>query len=51
MRNTSEILKQRLEDANIRYWAGDNISEIMQKAIKKVLLKNLRLNLKLYLTV
>jgi GTP cyclohydrolase I len=41
MRNTSEILKQRLEDANIRYWAGDNISEIMQKGDKEGLIEEL----------
>ena len=27
----SEVIKDRLEDANIRYWAGDNISEVLQK--------------------
>src|SRR6056300_49956 len=41
MRNTSEILKQRLEDANIRYWAGDNISEIIQKGDKEGLIEEL----------
>ena len=41
MRNTSEILKQRLEDANIRYWAGDNISEIMQEGDKQGLIDEL----------
>jgi len=41
MRNTSEILKQRLEDAGIRYWAGDNISEIMQKGDKEGLIEEL----------
>ena len=41
MRNTSEILKQRLEDANIRYWAGDNISEILQEGDKEGLIEEL----------
>ena len=26
----SEVIKARLEDANIRYWAGDNISEFIE---------------------
>ena len=41
MRNTSEILKARLEDAGIRYWAGDNISEVMQKGDKEGLIEEL----------
>jgi GTP cyclohydrolase I len=41
MRNTSEILKARLEDAGKRYWAGDNISEVMQKGDKEGLIKEL----------
>ena len=28
-------LKQRLEDAGVRYWAGDNISKYCKKVIKK----------------
>jgi GTP cyclohydrolase I len=31
----SEVIKARLEDANIRYWAGDNISEILQAGDKE----------------
>ena len=37
----SEQLKARLEDAGIRYWAGDNISEIMQKGDKEELIEEL----------
>ena len=29
-------LKQRPEDAGVRYWAGDNISYVMQKGDKEV---------------
>jgi GTP cyclohydrolase I len=43
MRNTSEILKARLEDAGIRYWASDNISKIMQEGDKKGLIEELTL--------
>ena len=38
----AEQLTARLQDANIRYWAGDNISEVLQKATKKNLLKMLQ---------
>jgi len=31
----SEVIKARLEDANIRYWAGDNISEVLHKGDKE----------------
>ena len=31
----SEVIKARLEDANIRYWAGDNISEVLQAGDKE----------------
>ena len=27
----AQQIKQNLEDAGIRYWAGDNISEVLQK--------------------
>jgi GTP cyclohydrolase I len=37
----SQQLKARLEDAGIRYWAGDNISEIMQKGDKEELIDEL----------
>ena len=32
-------LKQKLKDAGIRYWAGDNISEVLQEGDKDNLLK------------
>ena len=32
-------IKQRLEDAGIRYWAGDNISEVLQKGDKEELIE------------
>ena len=41
MKKTSEILKARLQDAGLRYWAGDNISEIMQKGDKEDLIEEL----------
>jgi GTP cyclohydrolase I len=31
----SEAIKARLDDANIRYWAGDNISEVLQAGDKE----------------
>ena len=34
-------IKQKLEDAGIRYWAGDNISEVLQKGDKEELIKEL----------
>ena len=34
-------LKQRLEDAGVRYWAGDNISYFMQKGDKEALIEEL----------
>ena len=34
-------LKQRLEDAGKRYWAGDNISYVMQKGDKEALIEEL----------
>ena len=30
----SEQIKARLEEANVRYWAGDNISEVLQEGDK-----------------
>ncbi len=33
-------LKARLQDANIRYWAGDNISEVMQAGDKEELIND-----------
>jgi GTP cyclohydrolase I len=37
----SKQLKQRLEDAGMRYWAGDNISQVMQKGDKEELIEEL----------
>ena len=36
-------IKARLEDAGIRYWAGDNISEVLQKGDKEELIEELTL--------
>ena len=33
-------IKQRLEDAGIRYWAGDNISEVLHKGDKEQLIED-----------
>lgn len=30
MKKTSEVIKDRIEDAGARYWAGDNISQFIQ---------------------
>ena len=38
MSKVNEI-KQRLEDAGIRYWANDNISEVLQKGDKEALIE------------
>ena len=35
----SKQIKARLEDAGIRYWAGDNISEVLQKGDKEELIQ------------
>ena len=37
----SKQLKARLDDAGIRYWAGDNISEVMQNGDKEELIDEL----------
>ena len=34
----SKEIKQKLEDANIRYWAGDNISQVLQNGDKEALI-------------
>ena len=39
----SKQIKARLEDAGIRYWAGDNISEVLQKGDKQELIEELTL--------
>ena len=36
----AEQLKARLEDLGIRYWAGDNISKVLQKGDKEELIEN-----------
>jgi GTP cyclohydrolase I len=36
----AEQIKQKLEDAGIRYWAGDNISEVLQAGDKEALIEN-----------
>ena len=38
MRNTSDIIKNKLEEAGIRYWAGDNISEVLKTGDKEALI-------------
>ena len=40
MTKTSNIIRNRLEEANIRYWAGDNISEVLQKGDKAALIED-----------
>jgi len=37
----SKQIKARLADAGIRYWAGDNISEVLQKGDKEALIEEL----------
>ena len=37
----SKELKARLDDAGIRYWAGDNISSVMQPGDKEALIQEL----------
>ena len=31
MAKTSEIIKARLEEAGVRYWAGDNIASVLEE--------------------
>ena len=40
MNNKSEEIKEKLEDAGIRYWAGDNISEVLQDGDKEALIED-----------
>ena len=40
MNKSDEIIK-RLQDANIRYWAGDNISEVLKEGDKQDLIEEL----------
>ena len=37
----SEQIKARLEDEGIRYWAGDNISHVLQEGVKQELIDEL----------
>ena len=37
----SDQLKARLKEGNIRYWAGDNISQVMQEGDKEELIEEL----------
>ena len=37
----AQEIKQKLDDAGIRYWAGDNISEVLQKGDKEELIDEL----------
>jgi len=36
----AEQIKARLQDANIRYWAGDNISQVLQNGDKEELIED-----------
>jgi len=36
----AEQVKARLQDANIRYWAGDNISQVLQNGDKEGLIED-----------
>ena len=38
---TSGIIRQRLEDKGMRYWAGDNISEVLEEGDKQRLIEEL----------
>ena len=40
MKTKFEQIKSRLEEENIRYWAGDNISEVLKKGDKEELIEN-----------
>jgi GTP cyclohydrolase I len=41
MAKTSEIIKARLEEAGIRYWAGDNIASVLEENDKSDLIDEL----------
>ena len=50
----SDIIRKKLENANIRYWAGDNISSVLNEGDKealKALAKSLKTELKVGGTV
>ena len=38
MTKTSETIKARIDEAGIRYWAGDNISDVLQEGDKEALI-------------
>tara|TARA_Y100000816_G_scaffold279590_1_gene252030 strand:+ start:64 stop:750 length:687 start_codon:yes stop_codon:yes gene_type:complete len=40
--NISEIIRQRLADAGVRYWAGDNISDYIEPGEKEKLIEELQ---------
>ena len=35
----SQVIKQRIEEAGIRYWAGDNISDVLQDGDKELIIE------------
>ena len=37
----SDIIRKKLENANIRYWAGDNISSVLNEGDKEALIEEL----------
>ena len=37
----SDQIKQKLDEAGIRYWAGDNISQVLQEGDKQELIEEL----------
>ena len=37
----SKTIKKRLKDKGIRYWAGDNISQVIEDADKEALIEEL----------
>ena len=44
MKKTSDKIKQRLKDADARYWAGDNISAYLEQGDKEALIDELTPN-------
>ena len=46
----SEEIKARLQEANIRYWAGDNISHVLEEGDKEELINLTKINLILVLS-
>ena len=41
MRNTSEIIIERIKNSNGRYWAGDNISQYLEPGDAEALIEEL----------